>query len=102
MTVLSASEVSELVAAIAKAEARLDGDGSEEGQGGPETKNRNRIELAVSSREDFPLPTLGPKLLALAEEAKNERGFALIRGFPVERLTRRQSVVGYWGIGLYW
>jgi hypothetical protein len=30
------------------------------------------------------------------------RGFALIKGLPVWRWTRRQSILAYWGIGLYW
>ena len=89
-TELSEGDVAELVAAIEAAERRL---GEE---------NEKRIERAVASRADFPLPTLGPQLLALAEEAKTGRGFVLIRGFPVERLTRRQAVIGYWGFGLYW
>ena len=90
-TALSPEDVAELVSAIEAAERRLEGKGG----GG-------RIERAVASRDDFPLPTLGPKLVALAEEAKNGRGFVLIRGFPVERLTRQQAVIGYWGFGLYW
>ena len=88
-TVLSERDVSELVSAIAAAEDSVSKDGSS-------------IERAVASREDFPLPTLGPKLVALAEEAKNGRGFVLVKGFPVEKLTRQQAVIGYFGLGLYW
>ena len=91
-TALSSEDVAELVSAIEAAESKLDLD--------PDCEKR--IERAVSSRADFPLPTLGPKLAALAEEAKSGRGFALLTGFPVDRLTRRQAVVGYFGLGQYW
>jgi hypothetical protein len=30
------------------------------------------------------------------------RGFALLRGLPVERWTRQQTLIAYWGIGLHW
>lgn len=30
------------------------------------------------------------------------RGFALVKGLPVWRWTRRQSILAYWGIGLHW
>ena len=90
-TVLSQKDVSELVSAIDAAELRLG-----------KNENAGRIERSVASRDDFPLPSLGPKLLSLAEEAKNGRGFVLIKGFPVEKLTRRQAVIGYRGLGLYW
>lgn len=88
-TVLTEADVSELVSAIKAAELKLG-------------ENESKIELAVASREVFPLPTLGPKLVALSKEAKNGRGFVLIQGFPVDKLTRQQAVIGYWGFGLYW
>lgn len=100
-TELSPEDVAELVSAIEAAERRLGSEEGEEGKGGG-GGGGGRIERVVASRGDFPLPTLGPKLVALANEAKNGRGFVLIRGFPVERLTRRQAVIGYWGLGLYW
>jgi hypothetical protein len=45
------------------------------------------IEKAPHSvtREAFPLPTLGPLLEAVREEVRAGRGFAVIRGFPVDR-----------------
>jgi hypothetical protein len=30
------------------------------------------------------------------------RGFALLRGLPVERWSRQQMLIAYWGIGLHW
>jgi hypothetical protein len=49
----------------------------------------------------FPLPTLGPVLEAIRSEVVSGRGFALLRGFPVDRYSRKETIVGYWGIGLY-
>lgn len=54
------------------------------------------------SKETFPLPTLGPVLEAIREEVATGRGFALVRGFPVERYSRKETMIGYWGLGLYW
>ena len=51
--------------------------------------------------EDFPLPTLGQVLAEIRNEVVNGRGFALIKGLPVERYTRQEAVLAYWGLGLY-
>ncbi|KAI3425042.1 hypothetical protein D9Q98_008420 [Chlorella vulgaris] len=51
---------------------------------------------------DFPLPTLGPKLRDLLREVTHGRGFQLLSGVPVQRWTKEQSVLAYWGMGLYW
>ena len=42
------------------------------------------LDLADIRREDFPLPTLGPVLDRLRTEVLDGRGFALLRGMPVE------------------
>ena len=39
------------------------------------------------SPERFPLPTLGAKLTAIANELENGRGAAMIKNFPVDRYT---------------
>ena len=49
--------------------------------------------------EDFPLPTLGPKLAEVARELIEGRGVALIRGVPVDRLGPDRASAVYWGIG---
>ncbi|MGE3708103.1 MAG: TauD/TfdA family dioxygenase [Hyphomicrobiaceae bacterium] len=59
------------------------------------------IELATVRRQDFPLPVLGPVLDALKDEVIDGRGLTLIRGVPVQRYTRLQSAIAYWGIGTY-
>ena len=53
------------------------------------------------SMGDFPLPTLGPKLKAMRENLRSGRGFQLIRGMPVHQWTNRESVIAYYGMGLY-
>jgi hypothetical protein len=30
------------------------------------------------------------------------RGFALLRGLPVGRWSRQQTLIAYWGVGLHW
>ena len=49
----------------------------------------------------FPLPALGAKLLAIREEIIRGRGFQLIKGVPVDRWSRRQTVIAYRGMGTY-
>ena len=43
------------------------------------------LTLPEIGREKFPLPTLGPRLEALRHELLHGRGFALLRGLPMER-----------------
>src|SRR6478609_8635813 len=62
---LSAGELAELDAATASVHAR-------------------GLDIAEIRRADFPLPKLGPVLDRLRGEILNGRGFALIRGLPVE------------------
>lgn len=52
-------------------------------------------------RDDFPLAGLGETLAGLLEQIQNGRGFALIRGLPLDRWSREQIEAVYWGIGSY-
>jgi hypothetical protein len=52
-------------------------------------------------REDFPLPTLGPRLRRVLDDTLNGRGFALLRGLPVDRWSRLESVIAFYGIGTH-
>jgi hypothetical protein len=54
------------------------------------------------TQKDFPLPTLGPKLLAIRDELVSGRGFYLIKGLPVQKWTREEAILAYWGLGTYW
>jgi hypothetical protein len=58
-------------------------------------------DLATLRRADFPLPGLGPRLLAMRAEVLAGRGFVLIRGLPVDRMEPDAAATAYWGIGLH-
>ena len=62
--------------------------------------DRPEVGLRDITKENFPLPTLAPVLEGVVDELVDGRGFALVRGVPVEQL-RRQAELMYWGIGLY-
>ena len=50
---------------------------------------------------EFPLPHLGPRLLALQREIVEGRGFVLIRGLPVQNYDMAMAAIVYMGIGRY-
>ena len=51
--------------------------------------------------ERFPLPTLGPVLREVLGELLEGRGFVLLRGLPVERMTREEQAIAYLGLGAW-
>jgi hypothetical protein len=53
------------------------------------------------TRADFPLPVLGDALGRLEEEVRSGRGFAMIRGIPIERYRDEEMHAITWGIGTY-
>jgi Taurine catabolism dioxygenase TauD, TfdA family len=59
------------------------------------------VEIAEITRDDFPLPTLGPVLDRLRGEVVDGRGFVRLRGMPVEDRPIAESATAYWGIGAY-
>lgn len=79
---LSGAELDEINAAVAAIEA----DG---------------LDLMDVTRENFPLPTLAANLAEMREELVDGRGFVLVRGLPVEEMTRPQYAAAFWGLGLY-
>lgn len=79
---LSASEIAEIDAAVAHAQA----------------KSSNLLEIG---KEDFPLPTLAARLKQIEHELMYGRGFVLIRGLPRERYDNDQMCYAYWGIGAH-
>lgn len=54
-----------------------------------------------TTRDDFPLPTLGPRLRRIMAGLESGPGFAVVRGFPVEHLTEAEVRRLYWGVGLH-
>jgi hypothetical protein len=61
----------------------------------------DEMDIASIRQEDFPLPTLGPRLRKILDEILNGRGFALLRRLPVERWSRRQAATAFFGLGTY-
>lgn len=59
------------------------------------------IEIPVIRREDFPLPMLGSRLQQMLDVVLNGRGFVLIRGLPVERWSRREAAIAFYGLGTH-
>ena len=59
------------------------------------------VDITAIRREDFPLPTLGPRLQQILDDTLNGRGFALIRSLPVERWTKHESAIAFFGIGAH-
>src|ERR1043166_1308782 len=60
---------------------------------------KSSVDLSSITTEDFPLPTLGPRLRLLLQEVLNGRGFVLIKALPVERWTKREAAIAFFGIG---
>ena len=55
--------------------------------------------IADISPLTFKLPALGASLAGILAEMLEGRGFAMLRGLPVERYTREEQAVAYMGIG---
>jgi Taurine catabolism dioxygenase TauD, TfdA family len=66
-----------------------------------ESLETSALDLTTIGSEDFPLPTLAPRLHRVLDEVLNGRGFVLIRSLPVDRWTRRQAVIAFLGIGVH-
>lgn len=59
------------------------------------------VDLAQIAPENFPLPTLAPRLEAMRAELLDGRGFALLRGLPLERYRLRETAAIFMGIGAH-
>ena len=57
--------------------------------------------MAEIGREQFPLPTLAPKLVRVLDEIRNGRGFVVVRGLPVPRYSDDDVGLILWGLGRY-
>ncbi len=66
-----------------------------------------RHALAIShdmldiTKDQFPLPVLGPRLAQFNQELINGRGFGLIRGVDRSRYTNDEMSMIYWGVGMH-
>jgi hypothetical protein len=57
-------------------------------------------DLVTIRRAEFPLPKLSTRLQMILAEVLHGRGFVLLRGLPVERMTRYEAALAFYGIGL--
>ncbi len=62
---------------------------------------RSEVDIAALKPDDFPLPTLAPRLGRMRAEVLCGRGFVLLRGLPVERWPLRLSATAFVGIGAH-
>jgi hypothetical protein len=109
--VLTPEDVAELDAAVKKvaAEAWPEGERNDDATAAPPPPNKNTSSLlhklytTPQQARDL-LPTLAPKLerMRLDTAPPGSRGFALLSGFPVARYSRRETLAGYWLLGLLW
>jgi len=60
-----------------------------------------KLHVPDFGRADFPLPTLAPVLASVRDDVVDGRGVNVIRGLPVDRWTREESAIAYWGIGCH-
>jgi hypothetical protein len=58
------------------------------------------LTAATVRQEDFPLPGLAAKLAGWVRELSAGRAFVLIRGFPVDVLSKTDTELAYVGLGL--
>ena len=59
------------------------------------------LEMASVTRDNFPLPVLGSYLADLQKTVRTGRGFALLRGIPIDRYTDEEVFLIKWGIGTH-
>jgi hypothetical protein len=53
------------------------------------------------SREQFPLPSLAPRLGRILAEVQTGRGFVLLRGLPAREWGPRRTAVAFLGLGVH-
>lgn len=57
--------------------------------------------LEKLTREDVAFDALAPAVAAWREDLAHGRGFLLVRGLPVERMSVEDAVAAYWALGLH-
>jgi hypothetical protein len=79
---LADAEVDELSGALEKAKAK-------------------GLAIPALRAADFPLPRLQPKIEVIKREMAYGRGFVLLRGLPIQRLSKADAALMYWGLGAH-
>src|SRR6266481_3834535 len=62
---------------------------------------RRGLPFAALTKDDFPLPTLGPQLRQWQDEIVNGRGFYVLRGLNTEAYSDEQVGTIFWAMGLH-
>ncbi len=57
--------------------------------------------MTALTRDDFPLPTLGPSIAEWMDSLQNGRGFINVKGIPVAGRSEEDIALFHWGLGLY-
>lgn len=78
----SAGEIAEIEAAVASVEAK-------------------GLEILEIDAAAFPLPTLAPALEQIRQTVLHGSGIYLLRGLPMERWSKRQAAIAFWGLGMH-
>lgn len=80
--VLSDAEIAEIDAAIDAVQAR-------------------GVGIMEIGQADFPLPALGPVMARIRYDLVDGFGINLMRGLPVDRWSREQAAIAFWGLGAH-
>src|SRR5690349_17703554 len=59
------------------------------------------IPTTAITRADFPLPILAARLAAWLAEARDGRGFFVVRGLPAGRFDETEREAIFWGLGTH-
>ena len=62
---------------------------------------RKGVPLVDIAKGDFPLPRLAATIADMRRELLDGRGMVVMRGFPVDRLSREETAIGYLGLGAH-
>ena len=63
-----------------------------------ESQNLNVPQVGTA---EFRLPTLAGPLADVKRELMHGRGFALLRGLRLDRMSKAQASIAFWGVGAY-
>ena len=79
----------------------MDGTMTAELESAVATVEARGADLFDVTREDFPLPAMSGLFQAILHALEGGRGFALLRGLPVERWSETGNRIAIWGLGTH-
>ena len=60
-----------------------------------------KLVIPQLSKDDFVVPGVARKMREVLHQLEEGRGFALIRGLPIERYSKADAARIYWGLGAH-